>query len=74
MRNEEALRAEDECIEKDVSFNKSNHFDLIDIFSRSFVLPDDTLDGYSVLLESTSNFKSSTVENLSCAICQNICR
>ncbi len=74
MPDEDALGAEYECIEKDMSLNKSNLFDLIDIYSRLFMSPEDTLDEYSVLLESKSNLKSSTVENLSCSICQKIAR
>ncbi len=53
MPDEDALGIEDKCIKKDVLLNKSNLFDLIDISSRSFVSPEDTFDGYSVILEST---------------------
>jgi hypothetical protein len=74
MLDEDALWAEDECIENDVSLNKSNIFDLVDISSRSFASPENTLDGYFVLFESTSNLKFPTVENLACSIYQKLFR
>jgi hypothetical protein len=74
MPDEDALGAEYECIEKDMSLNKSNLFDLIDISSRLFVSPEDTIDEYSVLLESKSNLKYPTVENRFWSICQKIAR